>query len=310
MSTVNKEFPYESKTIDNFDRISPSRYNGMSDNRPIQNQYQPKDSGRYAPPMNEPYSRHGMSKPSYGDSFKLNPLYHSVNGPMDIANIQTTPPRSKEFNYQPKSYSGGDRGDFRRPKSEYGGRLPISGMNDRHYAPQSSPPRAPEFNFRQQMNEFNHLSQKQGITSENIRDKYRHAQGYQRTDYTPMGMDRDKVPPPAPPMARGGDYGPKRDMVQSSSSSMIPRPGGRPISPTQHNPSSQVNRSRLGDMVTPAKHTAEPRGRGAFNMMISPEIANKNRGWSFKASPDSKRYEPAVSKTSMLDKMMKGPLRV
>jgi hypothetical protein len=310
MNASKKQFPYEPKFEEDYNRISPTRYSGLQDHRTNRSQYLPRDSERNVPPMGEPYGRPGTSKPSYDDSFKLNPLYNSVNRPMDIANIQTTPPKSREFGYTPKSYSGGVRGNFKLSKSEYGGRPPMSGINDRLYAPQASPPRVSESHYRQQINEFNHLAQKQGVTSENIRDKYRHAQGYQRTDYTPMGMDRNKMPPSPPPMGKGGNYESNREMAQSSGSSMMQRYSGRPISPTQHNPSSHMNHSRHGDLVTPAKPTAEPRGRGAFNMMITPEIGNKNRGWSFKASPDTKRHEPAASKTSMLDKMMRGPLRI
>lgn len=65
---------------------------------------------------------------------------------------------------------------------------------------------------------------------------------------------------------------------------------------------------------TPVKIAEEgPKPKGAFNMLLSPEIAAKAGGWSIVASPDGKDKTAKVDETKKAIKMegiQKGPLRL
>jgi Ca2+-binding EF-hand superfamily protein len=365
---------------------SSSRYN------------QPRDLNRPTLPRNgelgkyDTIQKYAAENKSYQtNEFKVNPIYNSISRPIEAANLQRTPPRASGYNREFDSHLNKNN-QMKRSKSSYGHDRNSNTLN-RGPGLHTSPPRMnQEPRFMQQMNEFQNLTQKQSITSEDIRDKYRNTKNYQGTEYNPLGKDKYSGPPahlngrprnspirmdkprgytapsgigsqpindfgrsrpnePYMPMSRAPQPMMGRDRLGAMPSSGMDRarpngisPSGmdraRPSGPPPHVSSYDYNRpmpnsgssqsypsqqsrvppaqsrgianmasSNRPPITTPSK-PAPQQTKGAFNMMLSPEIKTNTGGWSFKPSPDANRKDHSANKRQMLDGIQKGPLRI
>lgn len=230
--------------------------------------------------------------------------------------------RPYEMNYQrpsDQSYQKPYDQNYQRP-SEHNYQRPYDANYQR--SPDANYHRSPDANYKSpQLNKYNPNPYVPGAIH-NQNPYSRDAKNYGR-DYAPGNIhnERDRyrnvnMGNPRAPSNRI-DLPQRTDQVRPGKPSMHHPPiaapqmqdvkASIPVNPNEsHNPKAKE---------TPAKMAEEgPKPKGAFNMLLSPEIAAKaGGGWSIVASPDGKDKSSKIDETKKAIKMegiQKGPLRL
>jgi hypothetical protein len=216
-------------------------------------------------------------------------------------------PSSK--NYAEPSHRPSERGrdtrysDYRKPEprraqSEYGRPKPHQQRPQTTQGYQASTPTRP-YNANHYNSYSSHNYKNAGShVADNVRDKYKRAYDDRRAGggYEPQAYSRPSynTNPTAPPASQ-----PPASIRPST-----PKNQGTSVA----NPNESAEKPQV---QTPKKKESDSQpAKGAFNMVVSPEIASGSKGWSFVPSPQTNKKEADKDKSKMMEGIQKGPLRL